>query len=60
MGTTPLTAGMYVRDVETVDELDVSVVLPVFNERGHLRAEIDRIQRAADRFAVHVRDHRRR
>jgi glycosyltransferase involved in cell wall biosynthesis len=32
--------------VETVDEFDVSVVLPVFNERGHLRAEIDRIHRA--------------
>ena len=39
-------AHRYVRDVETVDELDVSVVLPVYNERGHLRAEIDRIQRA--------------
>jgi glycosyltransferase involved in cell wall biosynthesis len=25
---------------------DVSVVLPVYNERGHLRAEIERIQRA--------------
>jgi polyisoprenyl-phosphate glycosyltransferase len=32
--------------VQTVEELDVSVVLPVYNERGHLRAEIDRIQRA--------------
>jgi glycosyltransferase involved in cell wall biosynthesis len=32
--------------VETVEELDVSVVLPVYNERGHLRAEIDRIHRA--------------
>jgi glycosyltransferase involved in cell wall biosynthesis len=32
--------------VEAVEELDVSVVLPVFNERGHLRAEIDRIHRA--------------
>ena len=29
-----------------MEELDVSVVLPVFNERGHLRTEIDRIQRA--------------
>ena len=28
------------------DELDVSVVLPVYNERGHLRTEIDRIHRA--------------
>ena len=26
--------------------LDVSVVLPVYNEQGHLRAEIDRIRRA--------------
>ncbi len=32
--------------METVDELDVSVVLPVYNERGHLRAEIDRIRDA--------------
>lgn len=37
------TSDRYVRGVE---ELDVSVVLPVFNERGHLRTEIDRIQRA--------------
>jgi polyisoprenyl-phosphate glycosyltransferase len=28
------------------DVLDVSVVLPVYNERGHLREEIDRIRRA--------------
>ena len=32
--------------MEVVDELDVSVVLPVYNERGHLRAEIDRIREA--------------
>ena len=32
--------------METVDELDVSVVLPVYNERGHLRTEIDRIRDA--------------
>jgi glycosyltransferase involved in cell wall biosynthesis len=32
--------------VETVDEFDVSVVLPVYNERGHLRTEIDRIREA--------------
>jgi polyisoprenyl-phosphate glycosyltransferase len=31
---------------ERADECDVSVVLPVFNERGHLRAEIDRIRNA--------------
>ena len=29
-------------------ELDVSVVLPVYNERGHLRAEIDRIRAALE------------
>ena len=29
-------------------DLDVSVVLPVYNERGHLRAEIDRIRAALD------------
>jgi glycosyltransferase involved in cell wall biosynthesis len=29
-------------------ELDVSVVLPVYNESGHLLAEIDRIQAALD------------
>ena len=28
------------------DKCDVSVVLPVFNEKGHLRAEIDRIRAA--------------
>src|SRR4051794_26198474 len=29
-------------------ELDVSVVLPVYNEKGHLRAEIDRIRAALE------------
>jgi glycosyltransferase involved in cell wall biosynthesis len=29
-------------------ELDVTVVLPVFNEKGHLRDEIDRIRAALD------------
>ena len=35
-------------DVERpdVDRYDVSVVLPIYNERGHLRAEIERIQAA--------------
>jgi glycosyltransferase involved in cell wall biosynthesis len=28
---------------QTADQCDVSVVLPIFNEKGHLRAEIDRI-----------------
>jgi polyisoprenyl-phosphate glycosyltransferase len=40
-----------VRGVEAVDaapteDLDVSVVLPVYNERGHVRDEIDRIREA--------------
>jgi polyisoprenyl-phosphate glycosyltransferase len=40
-----------VRCVEAVDpapaeDLDVSVVLPVYNERGHVREEIERIRRA--------------
>jgi len=30
------------------DECDVSVVLPVYNEKGHLRAEIDRIRAALE------------
>lgn len=30
------------------DELDVSIVLPVFNERGHLEQEIERIRAAMD------------
>ncbi len=29
-------------------EVDVSIVLPIFNERGHLRAELDRISLAMD------------
>jgi len=30
------------------DECDVSVVLPIYNEKGHLRAEIDRIRAALE------------
>ena len=30
----------------TPDQCDVSVVLPIYNEKGHLRAEIDRIRDA--------------
>lgn len=30
----------------TPDQFDVSVVLPIYNEKGHLRAEIDRIRDA--------------
>jgi len=39
-----------VRSDHTTDpgEVDVSVVLPVFNEKGHLLAEIDRIREALD------------
>jgi glycosyltransferase involved in cell wall biosynthesis len=33
---------------EVEEELDVSVVLPVFNEAGHVREEIDRIRAALD------------
>ena len=32
----------------SVDELDVSIVLPVYNEKGHLHEEIDRIRAAMD------------
>jgi glycosyltransferase involved in cell wall biosynthesis len=35
--------------VHLADELDVSIVLPVYNEKGHLREEIDRIRAAMDR-----------
>jgi glycosyltransferase involved in cell wall biosynthesis len=30
----------------TIERYDVSIVLPVFNEKGHLRTEIDRIEAA--------------
>jgi len=33
---------------EIGSELDVSIVLPVYNEKGHLHAEIDRIRAAMD------------
>jgi cellulose synthase/poly-beta-1,6-N-acetylglucosamine synthase-like glycosyltransferase len=32
----------------TEHELDVSIVLPVYNEAGHLQDEIDRIRKAMD------------
>ena len=38
--------GGSVAAVDDGADLDVSVVLPVYNERGHLRTEIERIQRA--------------
>jgi glycosyltransferase involved in cell wall biosynthesis len=37
-----------VTEQATPDEFDVSVVLPVYNEKGHLRTEIDRIRAALD------------
>jgi glycosyltransferase involved in cell wall biosynthesis len=38
------------------EDLDVSIVLPVFNEQGHLQAEIDRIRAAMDasRFSYEI------
>ncbi|MDQ3739246.1 MAG: glycosyltransferase family 2 protein [Actinomycetota bacterium] len=38
---------MSVTDAAT-DTFDVSVVLPIYNEKGHLRAEIDRIRAALE------------
>ena len=35
-------------DVDGGASIDVSVVLPVYNEKGHLRVEIDRIRAAMD------------
>jgi glycosyltransferase involved in cell wall biosynthesis len=35
-------------EMATDDSCDVSVVLPVYNERGHLRPEIERIRAALD------------
>ena len=32
----------------TTSDLDVTVVLPVYNEKGHLRAEVDRIRASLD------------
>jgi glycosyltransferase involved in cell wall biosynthesis len=38
------------------DECDISVVLPIYNEKGHLRAEIDRIRAAlvASRYSFEL------
>jgi polyisoprenyl-phosphate glycosyltransferase len=38
--------GVDAENVAPAEDLDVSVVLPVYNERGHVREEIDRIRRA--------------
>ncbi len=35
--------------VRAADDLDVSIVLPVYNEKGHCREEVDRIREAMDR-----------
>ena len=35
-------------ELAVMDGLDVSVILPVYNEKGHLHAEIDRIREALD------------
>jgi glycosyltransferase involved in cell wall biosynthesis len=35
-------------DARDEAELDVSVILPVYNEKGHLQAELDRIRTALD------------
>ena len=40
--------------------VDASIVLPVYNERGHLHEDIDRITRRAGRLRVLLRDHRHR
>lgn len=38
-------------DLAGYDRIDVSVVLPIYNEKGHLRTEIDRIRAALDESA---------
>jgi polyisoprenyl-phosphate glycosyltransferase len=38
--------GVEAADAAPTEDLDVSVVLPVYNERGHVRDEIDRIREA--------------
>ena len=45
-GPTTLTTTVGAVVVVAPDQFDVSVVLPVFNERGHLKEEIDRIREA--------------
>ena len=35
--------------MQACEEIDVSIVLPVYNEKGHLNEEIDRIRAAMDR-----------
>ena len=37
----------------TSHEPDVSIVLPVYNERGHLEQELDRIRRSMDASGLH-------
>jgi len=45
-GPTTLTTTVGAVVVVAPDQFDVSVVLPVFNERGHLKEEIERIREA--------------
>ena len=42
--------------IYTPDQCDVSVVLPIYNEKGHLRTEIDRIRAAleASRYTFEI------
>lgn len=47
-GDTTLTTTVGAVVVVAPDQFDVSVVLPVFNERGHLKEEIDRITEALE------------
>ncbi|MEO6988940.1 MAG: glycosyltransferase family 2 protein [Aquihabitans sp.] len=44
----PPASGTGLAGVSPADELDVSIVLPVYNEKGHLHQEIDRIRAAMD------------
>ncbi len=47
-GPTPAASAAADPDTSGDDLYDVSVVLPVYNEKGHLQAEIDRIRAALD------------
>ncbi|MGH9270614.1 MAG: glycosyltransferase family 2 protein, partial [Ilumatobacteraceae bacterium] len=47
LGGRPITSRAVLEGPDA-DRFDVSVVLPVYNERGHLRAEIDRIRVALE------------
>jgi polyisoprenyl-phosphate glycosyltransferase len=55
-GGTTVPAGTLRTAMSTIDGVDVSIVLPVFNESGHLAEEIERIRGAMDasRFSYEV------